>query len=486
MIDFLNKMINENKFVEISDYDRLIELLKKDFRINRLIRNYLYLLRIDIPEDFLEKISSDNKLYLEIQMMIPGEYEKLGYFAEAPMLLSIEEYYNQYCYLNDNKKSPLLYHINIINYSVFCVKYNSIIFPSILQALLENIIVCLTTYNYSDILQLYKKYVSLYFILQEGNTESEFPIFKGGSPRSESMEKWFELSKNIFLYFSFNQINQVKLSYFQFTNIIFASINIEKPTHSTIRPLYDLILHDIYGHEQIERVPKITDLESYRLFRFLLFIDKNQDFKDLSYAPWLFFHEYRDAGFGGSERIFNLFDLPKNILNSLTMKDYNYTYKCALKLLYFLNLHKIISLNENIRLIITEYQSMRNLIDIERYKLLEKINEEKCKPMYKINDYIWKLRLKEQPNDDLCDEDLFIENIPKSSIPKCTKNNNSINQINLEFIKKFKKKASVQAIKIYEYPDNRKKEAKVSENFFIIDYHKKYLSYKNKYLKLKL
>lgn len=472
MLEILNKLLDEKTFKNI-DYPTIVGILKTDKYINTLIRNFLYLLDIKIPDEFMIYISDDTTFSKQILETSGPKYQELKYFAEAPMLLSLQEYFNQYCYLNFNKKSPLLYHINIINYSIFCVKNKTKINPLILNELLQSIIDCLTTYNYTDILQLYKKYVSFYFILQEDERLEDFPIFKGGSSKS-TMDMWFDQTRNNFLYFSFNQINQVKLSYFQFTNIIFATIDIEKPSHYVIAPLFGLISHDLNSHTQITRTTQITDFESYRLFKFLLFINENKYYKDLSYSPWLFFHEYRDRGLGGSDRVFNLFDLPNNIINSLRPDDFTYTFKCAIKLLYFLDKSNIVSLNKNIKEIIKEYKDKTELSLPERVALRTRMGNRDCKPMYRINDYIWKLRLKEQVNDQLCDEELFIEDLLHGSF------------MNMDcLINEFRKECSDNALKTYNYPDNRKNEFKISEDFIIHDYHRKYLTYKNKYLNLK-
>jgi hypothetical protein len=174
MVEYLKFLLDKKIFSnEEFDYYYILKLIMKDKYINRIVLNFYYLLEISIPEDFLtlynsqEVFKKDDKyddMYDEMYGGNPLFYDNINnlnklpdksYFKEEPLQISIDDLYHEYQELIRTNTSKLLYYINIINYSTYCVKYKDIIKPHILQDLLNSIINVLETFNYNEILILY-------------------------------------------------------------------------------------------------------------------------------------------------------------------------------------------------------------------------------------------------------------------------------------------------------------------------------------------
>lgn len=315
IILYLKKIIETKKFGELTDYTLITQLLKDKYT-DRLLRNFYNFFKVEIPQDFIVSISDDPDLINKISK-IPNIHNE-GYFKERPLTIGIDELYDEYHFLNETKTSKNLYYINIINFSVFCVRYKSIQsnYDSAINInlLLENILICviraLETFNYNDILILYKTYLSLPYNIYDTRKGNIF----GGNPdpinllvnpydtaavnypnqkqRGRYIEKIKELlDLKIFYYFSFNTVNEIQFSLFEFTNILLVTVNESKNIHDELLGMSWNLTHES-GHHREKRCEKISLIESYRLYKLLKVIHDNPKYSKLKIFPWLLSNEY--------------------------------------------------------------------------------------------------------------------------------------------------------------------------------------------------
>jgi len=464
MIEYLRKLLSKDS-CNFTNFDLVIELLTKNKYISRLIRNFYYILDIEIPEDFLTYIKDKSKLNKLIT-----DIKSIGnktYFKENALIINIDDLYDEYHYLNHTKTSKNLYYINIINYSVFCAKYKNDIKSDILLDLLNCIINALDTYAYNDILILYKKYLSIHFIFYRDVTT--YPIITGGNPYGRyqriNPNKKHDIdfikqrinNEKVFFYFSFNTFNEKQFSLFEFTNILLIPVDETKSVHGHNDIVWNLY-HDADVHWSLSRKSQITLLESYRLYKLLkLLID--EDLKDF---PWAYCNE---STFGNP---FNLFELHKLILidyddsSNLRGTTHN-SYIYNNKLLTFLEKNNIIEINP-------KYKELLN----ENYMIRIKNRKDLPENIFIIIDKLWKFRYNDRKNNNnLTDEELFIENLSKHSDI-------------ISLLEKYKLE-SIDRVKCKNgdlpYVDNE--ETKYLKNLLNIPLKNKYLKYKQKYIKLK-
>lgn len=433
MISYLKKIIESKNFGEIEDYPLIINLLNNMYT-SRLLRNFYYYFEIEIPETFLKSITENNKLNKEL-CEIPELPDK-DYFRESILNINIDDLYDEYHYLNETNTSKLLYHINIINYSTFCVKHKSIIkqynqkdlihINELLLNILNLIINSLDTYNYYVILLLYKSYLSLPNMIYDrinftnplhGGTKT-IPIINK-SYLYDDITKFIN-TKNVFFYLSFNTININQFSLFEFTNIILTPIDEMKKIHGVRSGMINNFLHDVVSHNRINRASNIGNLQSYRLYKLLKFIYDN-NYNDLKIFPWLLLNET------SYDKPFSLYTLhsliyrSKDIFENLFIDDYDNDEYISIinNLLLLLEKIKIIKINNKI------------LISND---ISKDIGEDESKlKLFEIIDELWKFRSMNVLSYNYLelsiiplDPDYIIENINKdSSINKmldCEKN----------------------------------------------------------------
>ena len=312
---YLRNIIKTKSFGEPTDYE-LIKQLLKDKYTDRLLRNFYNFFEVEIPPDFIDLISDDQDLNNKISK-IPNIHNE-GYFKERPLTIGIDELYDEYHYLNKTNTSKNLYYINIINFSVFCVRDDSIqskYASSInINLLLENILMyvirALETFNYYDILILYKTYLSLPYniydnhkgIIFGGNPDpinllvNPYKTAAVNYPNQKQRERYIEkikelLDLDIFYYFSFNTVNEIQFSLFEFTNILLVTVNESKNIHDELLGMSWNLTHES-GHHREKRCKKISLIESYRLYKLLKIIHDNPKYSKLKIFPWLLSNEF--------------------------------------------------------------------------------------------------------------------------------------------------------------------------------------------------
>ena len=512
MINYLRKILNDKCFGEPSDYSEIIKLLNKDYYNNtinyssRLIRNFYNILDIEIPPDFMELIKEDLPLYKSMQE-IPLLYNK-EYFKETPLTISIDELYEEFHYLNETKTSQYLYYINIINYSTFCVKQKSIIDDyncldvtfktlksnqviKLLNNLLQYIINALETFNYNEILILYKEYISLSYQIYYPDDKSKQlfggdtkplhnPINDRITPLS-NIRNWLS-TNNVFFYSTFNTVNEIQFSLFEFTNIVLVTINEEKPIHGALNGMIWNLQHDVVVHFRLIRASNTSLIESNRLYTLLKYIYVNECDKDLYIFPWGISNECAQSmGSIYAQQIYpfslydlrRMFKLRKGIPPSLTL----YKYLMIPKLLLLLKKIGIINFDDKI-------PQHFNIID-EKWKYVHKEYTDDERATITRNTLIQNLTIKKRYVNE---SDFLIEEIKTDSIIYMNLQKDKQGAIE-RAIERYKQKNIIFGVR-YEGRDIFQRKYLNYDESRDIDprsdiFQRKYLNYKQKYLKLK-
>ena len=369
MICYLRQLLDTKYFGDPSEYPEIIKILNKDYYnsplnySSRLIRNFYYMLDIKIPPDFMDLIKDNGPLYRSMEE-IPLLPDKV-YFKETPITISIDELYDEFHYLNETRTSQYLYYINIINYSTFCVKHKSIgekydilidtddkenestlkspEVNKLLHNLLKHIVDALETFNYNEIFGLYKTYLSLPYQIYYYHDESK-QLFGGTNPlknplyNTNKLESTFTNIRNwifndkVFYYFSFNTINEIQFSLFEFTNIVLVTINEEKNIHGKLHNMIWNLQHDVIVHLRLIRASNTSLIESNRLYTLLKYILENTTDENLYIFPWAISNECAHTlNIIEAQQIFpfNLYDLRRMIhlrkgISTSLIKTYNY------------------------------------------------------------------------------------------------------------------------------------------------------------------
>jgi hypothetical protein len=328
--EYLRKIFDTLQFGDPSDYDMIITFLKNKY-YSKLIRNFWKFYEIKIPDDFIIRLDSKLKFQIDEVYCLDEEVNNM-YFKEMALDISIDNLYDEFHYLNETRTSKLLYEINIINYSTFCVKYKSLIDNKLLINILNCVINALDGFKYDNILILYKAYLSLPYNIYYpeiyqgplyGGTIDQIIEIKDIERSSYSVEtitKWLR-TENVFYYFSFNTINEEKFSLFEFTNIILVTIDERKELHEKKHGMLWNLDHDIFTHKRHLRASNITLLESDRLYKLLKIVFENKKYRNLRVFPWLYSNEI--LGFKVKQdyqnvlniKPFNLFDINYLFIN---------------------------------------------------------------------------------------------------------------------------------------------------------------------------
>ena len=531
MINYLKKLLNEKSFGSPSEYSKIILLLEKDYYNNtlnyssRLIRNFYNLLDIKIPIDFLDSIKKNIKLSKSMNE-ISSLHEK-NYFSETPLNISIDELYEEYHYLNETNSSQYLYYINIINYSIFCVKHKSIgqkydkLFEDILtkkekngtflrreilsatgvNELLNNLLIyiikALETFNYKDILILYKKYfllpnkiyypddVSKHFLGGDGTEPLLDPydssIYFPTSATDNQLINWF-LINNIFFYFSFNTINERQFSLFEFTNIVLVNINESKEVHTILNGMRWNLQHDITVHLRLLRASHLSLIDSYRIYKLLKYIIENETDTRLYIFIWVLSNEYAYY-FKSATQVFpfNLYDFERIIRNYdlIQLEKSSFSRKRNKKLglldTYNINNELLLLLEKiNIIKINDEYKKLMSNGILQRLQNKSKLPN----ILFEIVDDFWKLQ-HNSLNADMIDKLNISLNLRISKDREICFDGS---ELLIKDILKFPKLNTI----LQKDKCNAIERAIKRNNIYLPVELKKYLKYKQKYLNLKI
>jgi len=281
------------------------------------------------------------------------------YFKEMALDISIDNLYDEFHYLNETRTSKLLYEINIINYSTFCVKYKSLINNELLENILNCVINALDGFKYDNILILYKAYLSLPYKIHYPEKYSG-PLYGGTIEQIIKIDdkrypvkkiKEYLNKENIFFYLSFSKINPEQFSLFEFTNIILVTIDERKELHEQKYGMLWNLDHDFFFHKRQLRASTITLLESYRLYKLLKIIFEEKEYRNLRVFPWLYSNEMFSESFEYIKFPFNLYMLRRlfyyyyeNVLK--IEKDLYNNYIINNKFLLMLDKLNIIKIND--------------------------------------------------------------------------------------------------------------------------------------------